>query len=134
MAIDEKRSQFQPSLWDESNIQTQQTIEQVWFAGVHSDVGGWYDERGLANITLHWMLGKAKGCGLRVDENKLAEYKHDAHDKMHQSYSGFWKALGQRTRKIPEGANIHDSVFERQANMNNKYKPRNLPTNYKSVT
>ena len=134
LAIDEKRSQFQPSLWAESNIQAQQTIEQVWFAGVHSDVGGWYDERGLANITLHWMLGKAKACGLRVEKNKLTGYKRDAHDKIHQSYSGFWKALGQRTRKIPEDANIHDSVFTRHAKVNNKYKPRNLPTKYNVVT
>lgn len=134
LAIDEKRSQFQPSLWDERNIQPPQTIEQVWFAGFHSDVGGWYDERGLPNITLHWMLGKAQAYGLRVDAHKLKGYKCDPHDKTHQSYSGFWKALGKRARKIPEGANIHNSVFTRQTNVNNKYKPHNLPNHYNEVT
>ena len=37
-------------------------IEQIWFAGVHSDVGGWYDERGLSTVALHWMLEKASAC------------------------------------------------------------------------
>lgn len=63
LAIDEKRRDFAPCLWDESNVAAGQTIEQVWFAGVHADVGGWYDERGLSNIALRWMLGKAAACG-----------------------------------------------------------------------
>ena len=46
LAIDEKRRDFPPCLWDEANAVPGQTIEQVWFAGSHSDVGGWYDERG----------------------------------------------------------------------------------------
>ena len=65
LAIDEVRRDFPPCLWDEPAADGQ-TIEQVWFAGVHSDIGGWYDERGLSNLTLHWMLEKASSCGLRV--------------------------------------------------------------------
>ena len=83
LAIDERRSDFLPCLWDESEVAEGQTIEQVWFAGVHSDVGGWYDERGLSNVALHWMLGKASTCGLRVDRAGLASApprpaRHDA--------------------------------------------------------
>ena len=57
-----------------------QTIEQVWFAGVHSDVGGWYEERGLSNIPLHWMLRKAGDCGLRVNQAGLDERRRNPHD------------------------------------------------------
>ena len=133
LAIDEKRKDFQPCLWDEYNVKSHQTVEQVWFAGVHADVGGWYDERGLSNITLHWMLSKAKDCGLRVNEDALATYECDPHDKMHQSYKGFWKFRGQRTRNIPRGAIIHESVLERRNNPDNSYNPKNLPGLYKKV-
>ena len=127
LAIDEKRSDFKPCLWDEHNVKEYQTIEQVWFAGVHADVGGWYNTRGLSNITLHWMLSKAKGCGLRIHENKLASYKCDPHDKMHESYTGLWKIRGQDIRKIPSAAKIHKSVGERKKNPDNCYDPKNLP-------
>ena len=40
LAIDERRKDFRPCLWDARNTRTGQTLEQVWFAGVHSDVGG----------------------------------------------------------------------------------------------
>ena len=66
LAIDERRRDFEPCPWDEADAAEGQTIEQVWFAGVHSDVGGWYDERGLSNVALHRMLGKARDCGLRI--------------------------------------------------------------------
>ncbi len=133
LAIDEKRKDFPPCLWDEDNVRERQTIEQVWFAGVHSDVGGWYDDRGLSNITLHWMLNRAMKCGLLLDYDRLAAYRPDPHATLHQSFAGFWKFRGQRTRKIPEGAKIHASVFERMANPANPYRPRNLPTEYQTV-
>jgi hypothetical protein len=41
-----------------------QTIEQVWFAGVHSDVGGGYPDPQLADITLLWMADRAAAYGL----------------------------------------------------------------------
>lgn len=57
-SIDEKIKNFPKYLWDESDVIAMQTLEQVWFAGVHTDVGGWYDDCGLENISLHWMLKK----------------------------------------------------------------------------
>lgn len=133
LAIDEKRRDFLSCLWDEDNIRERQAIEQVWFAGVHADVGGGYAERGLSNITLQWMLGKAVRQGLRVDQGRLAEYPPNLHDSLHQSFTGFWKVRGRRTRKIPEAARIHASVFERMANPANHYQPRNLPAKYQTV-
>ena len=120
-------------MWDEANAVPGQMIEQVWFAGSHSDVGGWYDERGLANVTLHWMLGKASGCGLRIREGELAARRPDPHDALHPSHTGFWKIRGSRTRRIPEGARIHKSVVERMREPGNRYKPGNLPAEYEVV-
>ncbi len=134
LAIDEKRSDFPPSLWEEKKKASGQTIEQVWFAGVHSDVGGWYDERGLSNIALRWMVDKAAACGMQVDKARAAVYKPNPHDNMHESYSGFWIFRGKHVRKIPEGAMIHASVEERLKKKQNDYEPKNLPKKYKLVT
>lgn len=134
ISIDEKRSDFPPYPWDETKIAPGQTIEQVWFAGVHSDVGGWYDERGLSNIALRWMIGKASACGMLIDKNRAAGYQPNPHDIMHESYSGFWRFRGRHVRKIPDGARIHASVKERMRKRSNQYKPKNLPKNYKVVS
>lgn len=133
LAIDERRRDFPPYLWDESRVGPNQTVEQVWFAGVHSDVGGWYDERGLSNIALQWMTKKAIACGMEVDVAGLARYSGNPHDEKHESYSGFWKFRRSRTRKIPDGARIHRSVIERMAREANRYEPKNLPRNYQEV-
>lgn len=133
LAIDEVRKDFPPCLWNPANITTGQTIEQVWFAGVHSDVGGWYDERGLANIALNWMLGKATACGMMIDAQKAARYHGNALDKMHRSYAGLWRIRGKRTRKIAEGSWIHRSVVERMQNPDSRYQPKNLPDDYAVV-
>lgn len=133
ISVDERRKDFPSCGWDEASVQAHQTIEQVWFSGVHSDVGGWYDERDLSNITLKWMLGKASAAGMVVDDAGVAALQSNPHGKIHESYSGFWKFRGSRTRKIPEGAWIHRSVFDRKDNAGNKYKPKNLPENFKIV-
>lgn len=134
LSIDERRKDFPPCLWDETSLASGQTIEQVWFAGVHSNVGGWYDERGLSNISLQWMLGHAQRCGLEVDQAQLNQRQPNPHDKITESYTGFWKFRGSRTRKIPEGAKIHQSVFDRLSNAANKYKPKNLPAQYQQIS
>ncbi len=134
LAIDELRFKFLPSLWDETKVDpASQTVEQVWFAGVHSDVGGWYDERGLSYTALLWMLNHARNAGMLLEPEKLAEFKGDPHDHIHQSYSGFWKLLGKAVRPISDGAKIHESVFERRDREANGYQPKNLPKNFQKV-
>lgn len=133
MSIDERRKDFPICMWDPANVQPHQKVEQVWFAGVHSDVGGWYDERGLSNIALKWMLAKAKEQGMVVDDAQVDSITGDPHGEIHESYKGFWKFRGSRTRKIPTGASIHRSVIERLNNPANKYRPQNLPTDYTLV-
>ena len=130
LAIDERREDFLPSPWDESRAIEGQTIEQVWFAGVHSDVGGWYDDRGLSNISLHWMLGKASAGGLRLTIPTEERLQPNPHGKGHRSDTGFWRIRGRDARKIPEGARIHRSVTARMKNAANGYQPENLPKKY----
>jgi uncharacterized protein (DUF2235 family) len=70
LAIDEKRPQFQPTLWNVAS--PGQTLEQVWFSGYHSDVGGGVSgiapgEKALSDIPLAWMISKASALGLQFD-------------------------------------------------------------------
>ncbi len=103
LAIDEKRRDFLPFLWDEDTLEAHQSVEQLWFPGVHSDIGGGYKERGLSNIALHWLLNKAIRYGLRLDQNRLAQYQPDPHDTLHQSFTGFWKFRGGGHARFQRG-------------------------------
>lgn len=70
VSIDERRCYFRDNLWGDPF--KDQSIKQVWFAGVHSDIGGSYAaaESGLSQITLEWMLCEAVSLGLLVDPSK----------------------------------------------------------------
>ena len=129
VAIDEKRKKFPPSLWDETAIHQGQTIEQIWFAGVHSDVGGWYPERGLSDIALQWMLNKANKHGLELDQAKMKELNPNSQGKMHKSYTGLWRALGREERQVLEGAKVHRSVQQRITETDYRPAMGTLPTN-----
>ena len=66
LAIHELRSPFKPVFWTKKGSSTQ-TIEQVWFCGAHSNVGGGYEATGLSSYALDWMAYKAKKVGLELD-------------------------------------------------------------------
>ena len=55
LALDEKRQPFQPALWEKRGNEETNLI-QVWFPGVHTNVGGGYPDQELANISLAWMI------------------------------------------------------------------------------
>ena len=58
LAIDECRAPFLPVMWDESDLPEHQTIEQVWFCGVHSNVGGGYPKPGVSLVAFEWLVEK----------------------------------------------------------------------------
>lgn len=69
VALDERRAKFAENLWggaDQTLSFKKQDVQQVWFAGSHSDIG-----RGRAS--LRWMLGEAAAVGLQLSEMALAE-------------------------------------------------------------
>ena len=70
VSIDERRCYFRNNLWGVAL--PNQNIKQVWFAGVHSDIGGSYPymESGLSKISLEWMLCEAVSSGLMVDPRR----------------------------------------------------------------
>lgn len=71
VAIDERRKPFRPTLWIQKDDATGQTLEQVWFAGVHCDVGGGYRDPELSELPLLWMVAKARACGLAFKPDHL---------------------------------------------------------------
>jgi uncharacterized protein (DUF2235 family) len=103
ISIDERRAAFRQNLWA-LDPRYPQDIQQIWFAGVHSDVGGGYAEAesGLAKITLQWMLEQAEAQGLSVDHALKDQLlgitdpnmaKPDSLATMHNSLTGWWWIL-----------------------------------------
>jgi uncharacterized protein (DUF2235 family) len=62
VAMDERRESFTPTLW--ANAKDHPDARQLWFAGVHCDVGGGYAQTGLSDIALEWMMDEAEAQGL----------------------------------------------------------------------
>lgn len=90
-ALDENRTQFRLSLWDEHARQPHQTIEQVWFAGGHADVGGFWTDRGLTDITLDWMIRKAVAHGLVFETGWQDTLAMNPLAPQHDTRSMMWK-------------------------------------------
>lgn len=93
LAIDERRGPFRPTLWSGA-AKPGQTVKQVWFAGVHSDVGGGYREKGLAELPLGWMLNEARAAGLDLWPGFAADPpRADAGGLIHDSMDKAYRAL-----------------------------------------
>lgn len=133
LAIDERRQEFPPTLWTPPAPPVPgQVLEQVWFSGVHCDVGGGYPETGLSDITLGWMMGKAISLGLEVDPGVSAQYSSlDATnplDQIHESWSPLW--LFPKSRTISPDSILGNSVAIR-CEYGVNYQPQNLSLNNK---
>jgi uncharacterized protein (DUF2235 family) len=121
MAIDEKRKFFPILKWNRNP-----RARQVWFAGVHSDVGGGYEQTGLSDIALQWMIDSVYGHGLQFKASAIRKLKKNPNGVLHDSFQGIWKAFGTRVRRIPKTGLVHESVEKR---MRQGYAPENLPEN-----
>src|SRR6266498_1352423 len=105
LAIDEKRRPFEPAVWRQQEDAQHQRLEQVWFAGVHCDVGGGYPDAALADIALVWIADRARSCGLglRPDAfpsvvpagatNEVVVVGPDAMGELHESRTAFYRLL-----------------------------------------
>lgn len=133
VSIDEKRSRFRTNLW---GARPDNNMQQVWFAGVHCDVGGGYGETGLSDIALRWMLKGAEHRGLLLRPDAFDGITGDAAQPAHNSLTPAWLPLGWKRRKIRGPGTwdeeqrswhgtapcLHASVEERMAATG--YKPR----------
>ncbi|MCP4049640.1 MAG: hypothetical protein GY730_02925 [bacterium] len=123
MAIDEKRKLF-PIL----RFRKDPRISEVWFAGVHSDIGGGYKrkESQLSDITLLWMVKAAEKHGLAFVSDYLDYLAPSPLGTMHNSLQGVWKELGTQNRTILSKDILHVSVEERLL-ASIRYEPTNIP-------
>jgi hypothetical protein len=132
LAIDEKRTEFHPTLWT-SQPKLGQTMEQVWFCGAHSDVGGGDSDEvvgkpALSDITLAWMLKKAAALDLQVYPEVQARYSlplDPAYSmaKLDHAWNPLWGIPSARS--IGSDAVLANSVAARCQN-DRSYRPENL--------
>ena len=134
LAIDEKRRHFKATLWNQQAHSTGQTLEQVWFVGVHSNVGGGYKSTGLSDLALQWMIGKAAPLGLDLDPIPA---RPDPATKPDESRKGFYLLIPAYYRPInkpdPAKGATHETLDASVAThykSDGKYRPENLEEYY----
>ncbi|MEM7539695.1 MAG: DUF2235 domain-containing protein [Chloroflexota bacterium] len=142
LAIDERRTSFEPALWKEPVADKQCSMKQVWFPGVHGDVGGGFNrgEQQLSDIALEWMLYNATSCGLQLRNMSKQELGFLEMPVLHPNINGTvhyaksnnkfpYNFLPQRPRsaiwneKEHGDLVVHQSVLHRANNEKNNYHP-----------
>lgn len=141
LSIDEERTSFQRVRWAAQSAPTATRegepdwLEQIWFAGDHSDIGGSYDENEsrLSDITLKWMSDAAIRVGLITDPTVLQAHP-DALGPQHDETQKFpFNIAGKASRNVPTDAPLHPTVLKRfaapsvlQYNIRRPYRPEAL--------
>jgi hypothetical protein len=132
LGIDEQRKVFAPEIW-KGPASSRQSLQQRWFPGVHSNVGGGYEKDGVANLALHWMTGEAAAVGLDFNQTFLGKYRQWVGDTQYNSFGKLYRLLGRRLRDLDAGSDhhleLHESVLELvkfNSDEQPPYRPRNL--------
>jgi len=148
ISIDDQRKTFFPILWNKvvqekdykGRKHPDDRVKQVWFSGVHTDVGGGYEKADLSNISLDWMLQEAFAKGLRIYKYSPSfKYINEWDPKlgpdgtMHdEQKAGIFKYLTKRFNRSYNAEKcgticLHESVLQRKKNRDNgddsPYKP-----------
>ncbi|GAB7350623.1 hypothetical protein MBLNU459_g1188t1 [Dothideomycetes sp. NU459] len=111
LALDERRFSFSPAVWEKMPSNTTR-LRQVWFPGVHSNVGGGYDDQELANITLAWMMSHMRefldmDLDYVLDQQDMTELYYErsgqrprpwSFGKIYNSMAGVYALGGAATR------------------------------------
>jgi uncharacterized protein (DUF2235 family) len=161
LALDDERQTFHPLLWDESNEDSvwrgaksdgppvgeidNERVSQVWFSGMHSNVGGGYPDDGMAHESLVWIARQAqKRTGMQLKPDTLDDWTRrcTASAPMSDSRSGvgvYYRYLPRLVSTIVDDEigkvfvelpKIHASVFKRIASRIDGYAPIVLPSRY----
>lgn len=159
VSIDDERHTFHPVMWDEASEQARvereevepDRIEQVWFPGVHTDVGGGYPRKSLSLVTLDWMVSRVEGDnadrGIVFIKDIRDQYKSqsDWNGPQHDSRSGLASYYRYEPRNIAyicndedagikiEQPKLHRSVLERIKGRALPYAPTGIPAQYDVV-
>ena len=164
LSLDDERTIFHPVLWNESEetplaktprLTKDERVTQVWFAGVHANVGGGYPDDSLAQIPLYWIMEEARACGLTfkpADPAAVAETKaaQDKDGRLYDSRSGLSSYYRYGPRRLSRLCNeifsrtmndrvtvstpkIHENVLRRIQNNAHVYAPIGIPHVYDVV-
>jgi uncharacterized protein (DUF2235 family) len=132
VSIDERRAFFRSNLWHPAPGGGPKDVKQVWFPGVHCDVGGGYPEpeSGLSKIALQWMLKEAGTAGLMTDSARVdlilgrsggGYASPNANAQLHESLTGLW----QLAEYIPK--RHYDWTLGREERRQNLSRRRTIP-------
>ena len=151
LAIDEARESFSPTLWNEKELTKDQYVEQVWFSGVHSNLGGGYPKDSMAQVSLEWMVDRLVLLPKLEQQRKDVSFESDAlrfnvkrdmlyaeanvNGKLYDSRSGLNAFYRYQPRDISQLSMessgkrtplVHHSVFQRIDNATSFYAPFNI--------
>ena len=110
LAIDEHRPDFKPTLW--SPHSSEQRIEQRWFAGSHSDIGGGRAESGLSALSYQWMVSELTNLGLSIEPSHFVSSHFKPFDSFNEFLAGVYDLFRDRNYRIlgsmPTGNEVLD--------------------------
>ena len=155
LALDDERRTFHPVLWNEAFEKkllaakkiTRDRLQQVWFMGMHSNVGGGYAKDGLSFVSLNWMVQHAHDAGLNFHKWDLKEFQRraNAHADIGDSRAGLAAYYRYGPRRVNLLCNddynkvwidrpkIHHSALDRIKAQHMVYVPHVIPANYDVV-
>jgi len=120
LALDERRAAYWPWRGERLEQSPLDQVEEMWFTGAHSDIGGGYRDSRLSELPLEWISERAANAGLVFqgmpnvgEESYLAP--------PHHSRQRIWWLLPSRRRIVQESDHIHYSV-ERKMQLT-EYRP-----------
>jgi uncharacterized protein (DUF2235 family) len=130
LAIDEQREDFAPTIWDSK---PGVDLKQVWFSGVHADIGGSYPPdkntgASVSDLPLAWMLDEAEKAGLKLESHLKTSLTDGTQGKLHQSRNHIYRFKKPLHRPLIDAARptlIHPSVKARYER-DDRYRPKQL--------
>lgn len=134
LSLDDERTTFHPIRFDRSSAKDRERIQEVWFAGVHSDIGGGYPDATLAFVPLVWMAEHVE-AELRFQPGRIDRFRSYASPMgpLHDSRAGLsvFYRYDPRPIEVDKAAGgppvVHHSVVERMQRGCDNYAPVMLP-------
>ena len=125
MAMDEVRASFTVTRW--SNANQHHDAKEVWFPGVHSDVGGGYANTDLSDGALQWMLDESAKKGLALRPGIEAMLKPNPLGILHNSYKGVFAKFRSRPRSVEALVPGKHEAFHSSAILRHQQSPIAYP-------
>lgn len=125
LALDERRRFFAPAIWKrEAGLEerlhgygiAQQVLEQTWFVGAHSNVGGGYPGTGLSDQAFSWMARRAMRYGLALDTSYVEHTQQPSGYLLVNSRTAKWRLIPQKLRVLCQtdpSERIHATAVQR---------------------